>query len=58
MLAVAVAQFCSGIVVIRYVLPVLWIMSCFHIMGLVIYISKVREDSVRDEATASVLTRF
>jgi len=33
MLIVAVAQTFSGGFAIRYVLPVLWMMSCFHIVG-------------------------
>jgi len=33
-LPVAIAQSASGGVAICYVLPVLWISSCFHIMAL------------------------
>jgi len=34
MLFIAVARFSSGSVAIRYALPVLWMTSCFHIIGL------------------------
>ena len=33
MLLMAVARFFSGVVAIRYILQVLWITSCFFIMG-------------------------
>jgi len=32
-LLVVVAPFSSGDIVIRYILPVLWMTSCFHIIG-------------------------
>jgi len=53
----AVAQLASDGVAIRYVLPVLWMTSCFHGVG-----SMVRHffssESATDETTVSLPTKF
>jgi len=36
MLPVAVARLCYNGIVISYVLPVFWLMLCFHAMGFVV----------------------
>ena len=50
-----VAQFFSGGVALRYVLPVLWMTSYFHIID---HTVRRWEDSVRAEIAVSILTTF
>ena len=50
MLPVAVARSCSDGVVLHYVLPVLWMTSCFH--ATVTHVFPLSSDSVTAETTA------